>query len=161
MVTMIWAQSANNVIGADGALPWHLPEDLAHFARLTKGCAVIMGRRTWESLPSDRRPLPGRCNIVLSSTVLRAPDVITVASVDEAIKASGGKRIAVIGGRGVFDAFMPIAERLEVTLIDTIVNGDTFAPALAGWEAAESQNWTTAANDLRYQFQTFHRRKPA
>ena len=79
-VGLVWAQARNGVIGADGGLPWHLPEDLALFRRLTMGSTVVMGRRTWESLPDRFRPLPGRTNVVLTSaqTLLRCPSAAFV-----------------------------------------------------------------------------------
>jgi dihydrofolate reductase len=130
---MVWAQARGGVIGADGGLPWHLPEDLALFRRLTTGSTVVMGRRTWESLPDRFRPLPGRVNVVLTSDRgWTAEGALTAASVDDVL--AGYESFWVIGGGAVYAAFLPHARRLVVTDVDVEVDGDTWAPALdAGW----------------------------
>jgi dihydrofolate reductase len=130
-VRLVWAQAEGGLIGADGALPWHLPEDLRLFRALTLGSTVVMGRRTWESLPPRVRPLPGRRNVVLSATLGSAAPGVTVArSVDEVLGAGGD--LWVIGGGGVYAAFLPHADEVVVTEIDTRLDGDTWAPRLDG-----------------------------
>lgn len=126
---MIWAQARNGVIGVDGALPWHLPEDSALFRRVTTGSTVVMGRRTWESLPDRFRPLPGRVNVVLTSDRSWAADGAVRASSVEQVLAEHGE-FWVIGGEAVYAAFLPLADRLVVTEVDLAVDGDTWAPAL-------------------------------
>jgi dihydrofolate reductase len=153
-VGMVWAQARDGVIGADGGLPWHLPEDLKLFRALTTGSTVVMGRRTWESLPERFRPLPGRTNVVLTS--------------DDSWSAEGARRAAsvaevlaehpalwVIGGGAVYDAFLPHADRLVVTDVDVRVEGDTWAPAVgAGWERVArtpDEGWSfSSSSGLRY-----------
>jgi dihydrofolate reductase len=136
-VGMVWAQARGGVIGADGGLPWHLPEDLALFRRLTTGSTVVMGRRTWESLPERFRPLPGRLNVVLTSDRRWAADgAHTAGSVEEVLGEHGA--FWVIGGGAVYADFLPHADRLVVTDVDVEVDGDTWAPLL-------DQAWTRTA----------------
>jgi dihydrofolate reductase len=126
---MVWAQAAGGVIGADGALPWHLPEDLRLFRALTLGGTVVMGRRTWESLPPRFRPLPGRRNVVLSSTLDPAePGAEVARSVDDVLARDAD--LWVIGGGTLYGAFLPHADEVVVTEVDAQVAGDTWAPPL-------------------------------
>lgn len=151
---LVWAQSTKGVIGRDGRLPWHLPEDLAHFKAVTRGSAVIMGRRTWESLPVRYRPLPDRRNIVLSSrSDLIAPGADVVGSLEDATALARGSTCWVIGGARVFAEAMPLASVAEITEIGTDVDGDTFAPTLDdGWTLASAGEWLTSVTGLRYRF---------
>lgn len=156
MLGMIWAQARGGVIGEAGDMPWHLPEDLAHFKRVTLGHPVVMGRRTWESFPERFRPLPGRDNIVISSNPeYEAPGARVVGSLDEALATArailaerdggtgaqgAGERgaiagdadatgeIWIIGGGRVYRDALPLADRLEITDIDLDASGDTVAP---------------------------------
>jgi dihydrofolate reductase len=129
VIGLVWAQSANGVIGRDGTLPWHLPEDLALFRDLTTGSTVVMGRRTWESLPERFRPLPGRTNVVLTSDPGWSADgAVRVGAVTEVLDRSGP--LWVIGGGAVYAAFLPHADRLVVTDVDLDVDGDTWAPEI-------------------------------
>jgi dihydrofolate reductase len=129
---LVYARARNGTIGKDGVLPWHLPEDLAHFKRLTLGCPVIMGRKTWESLPPRFRPLPGRLNVVVTRQAQwSAPGATRAGSLAEALKlCEGAPRAWVIGGAQLFAQALPLAETAEVTEIDTDVEGDVFAPEL-------------------------------
>jgi dihydrofolate reductase len=151
---MIWAQARDGVIGVDGALPWHLPEDLALFRELTMGATVVMGRRTWESLPDRFRPLPGRTNVVLTSDRTWSADGARSArSVEEVIDDHG--TFWVIGGGAVYAAFLPHADRLVVTHVDAhVVEGDTWAPALDDcWELevrSPPEGWITSASGLQF-----------
>jgi dihydrofolate reductase len=161
-IGLIWAEAADGVIGADGGIPWHVPEDFAHFKELTLGSPVIMGRRTWESLPDRFRPLPGRANIV----VTRNPDwsadgARRAASLDEALADAGEGRgdadsVWVIGGAELFDQAMNDADVLEVTELDLEVAGDTFAPARDGWRVVTAEPgrdaWSTSRTGTRYRF---------
>lgn len=111
-------------------MPWHIPEDLAHFKRLTVGHPVIMGRKTYESIG---RPLPGRTNIVLSRSMEKDTDGIVLvrsleAALSKAALSKGAEEIFVIGGEAVFEATLPIANRLYLTRIATEFSGDTFFP---------------------------------
>lgn len=159
MIGLVWAQAAGRVIGKDGGMPWHLPEDLAHFKSLTLGASVVMGRRTWESFPPRFRPLPGRRNIVVSRQGgWHADGAEVAASLDEALSLDTD--LWVIGGAGLFEATMPVAHRLEVTDIDLVVDGDTLAPVIgAEWheERIPADGWLTSRAGLRYRFRSLLR----
>lgn len=133
--SLVIAQAANRVIGRDNHMPWHLPADLAHFKRVTMGCPVIMGRKTWESIG---RALPGRLNIVITRTPLfSAPGATVVRSLDEAFRAAGDADEAfVIGGGQIYAEAMATADRIYLTEIATEVEGDTWFPAFdrAQWK---------------------------
>jgi dihydrofolate reductase len=127
MLGAIWAQSRNGVFGANGALPWDVPEDLRLFRALTLGTTVLMGRRTWDSLP--RRPLPGRANVVLSGQRgLRLSGAEVVSSADD-VEAST-EQWWVIGGKGVLEALMRRIDVAVVTSVNVVVAGDVDAPTL-------------------------------
>lgn len=152
-VGLVWAQARGGVIGAGGTLPWRLPEDLRLFRDLTMGEVVVMGRRTWESLPQAYRPLPGRTNVVLSTRPgWAAEGAQTMSSVDAVLAVHPS--CWVIGGASVYAAFLPHADRLVVTEIDEDVAGDTFAPAIGdGWLSAgrsPAAGWDTSVTGLRY-----------
>ena len=166
-LALIWAQArpvggGRPVIGAGGRLPWHLPEDLAHFRALTTGRAVIMGRATWESLPARFRPLPGRTNIVLSSRGgLWADGATVVPDVAAALARAGGGEVWVVGGARVYAATIALADRLEVTEIDADVDGDARAPDVgADWRQASAEppvGWTVSTAGLRFRFVAYQR----
>ncbi|MFC7401137.1 dihydrofolate reductase [Citricoccus sp. GCM10030269] len=160
-IGMIWAQTTEGVIGADGGMPWHVPEDLAHFKELTHGHPVIMGRRTWDSFPERFRPLPGRTNIVLSrnreaAEQMRQAGAVVVPgfqeALDAAIEADGLDLIWVIGGATLFDQALDVATLAEVTVIESTASGDTYAPAL-------NDQWTRTAVDQHegYRFERWER----
>ncbi len=130
IVSLVYAQSRNGIIGSDGGLPWHLPSDLKRFKETTLGKPIIMGRKTWDSLP--RRPLPGRINIVVTRNVgFAAEGAVVVASVDEAMTAAGSvAEVCVIGGGEIYQLFLPRADRIYLTEVDVDVVGDTLAPVL-------------------------------
>jgi dihydrofolate reductase len=151
-VGMVWAQARDGVIGRDGGLPWHLPEDLALFRELTMGDTVVMGRRTWESLPERFRPLPGRTNVVLTSHPNWAADGARRAASVEQVLAEY-RSLWVIGGGAVYASFLPHADRLVVTDVDIAVAGDTWAPPLDGWrldERTPAEGWTTSSSGLPF-----------
>ena len=131
VLTLIAAVARNGVIGKDNRLPWHLPADLKHFKELTTGHAVIMGRKTWESLPAKFRPLPGRGNIVVTRNgAFRAEGAIVCTSLADAIAAASGDEAFVIGGAELYKAALPLADRLQLTEIDAEYEGDTWFPAV-------------------------------
>lgn len=132
-ISLIAAMAANRVIGRNNGLPWHLSADLRRFKEITMGKAILMGRKTHESIG---RPLPGRTNIVLTrDRGYTATGCIVVASPEQAIAAIGGKEeLIVIGGASLYERFLPLADRLYVTLIDASFEGDTFFPPWAGEE---------------------------
>jgi dihydrofolate reductase len=139
-VTLVVARARNGVIGRDGTLPWHLPDDLRHFKAVTMGMPMIMGRRTFESLPGL---LPGRRHIVLTRDPQWSAEGAEVAhNVDEAISIADAPKISVIGGAEVFALFTPIADAIELTEIDADVEGDTFLPRPDGaaWREAAREN---------------------
>jgi dihydrofolate reductase len=164
---LVWAQARAAdgglpVIGRDGGLPWHLPEDLAHFRTVTSGHPVIMGRATWDSLPERFRPLPGRTNIVLSRRPdLLAPGAHVVPDVAAALALAGDGEAWVIGGTQVFGETIASADRLEVTEIDLELDGDARAPDIGtDWHevrGTDAAGWRTAANGTRYRFRSFER----
>jgi len=122
-ITLVVARARNGVIGREGKLPWHLPADLRRFKALTMGTAMVMGRKTFESLPGL---LPGRRHIVLTrDRAWHAPGAVTAHSVDEAIALAGAEPISIIGGADIFHLFLPLADRIELTEVLDAVAGDT------------------------------------
>lgn len=145
-ISLVVAASRNNVIGAAGQLPWHLSDDLKRFKALTMGKPIVMGRKTFESIG---RALPGRQNIVITTQrdyVAEGCDV--VGSPGDAVAAvPDGSEIMVIGGGEIYLLFLPLADRIYLTRVDTVVDGDTFFPALdaATWQETSREEF--AAND--------------
>jgi dihydrofolate reductase len=134
---LIWAQARGGVIGKGGVLPWHLPEDLAHFKRTTLGAPVLMGRRTWDSVPPRFRPLPGRQNIVITRDAnWRAPGAERAGTLEEALAlCAGAQTVWVTGGAEIFRLAIPRADVAVITEIDAEFEGDVHAPALGdGWK---------------------------
>ena len=127
IISLIAALDRNRVIGKNNSLPWHLPGDLKRFKKLTEGKAVIMGRKTYESIG---RPLPNRLNIVLTQNKdLIAPGITVAHSKEEALeKAAGYEEVFIIGGEGVFKEFMPLAQKMYLTFIDHSFVGDVYFP---------------------------------
>lgn len=158
---LIYARAANGVIGKDGVMPWHLPEDLAHFKRTTLGAPVIMGRKTWESLPPRFRPLPGRTNVVVTrQRDWQAEGTRVAHSLDEALRLCGDVPDAwVIGGAEIYAQALPLAHTAVVTEIEAHFDGDAFAPTLnADWvETAREHH--TAASGLSYSFVNYRKRR--
>ena len=163
---LIAARAENGVIGKDNDLPWRLSDDLKHFKSTTKGCPVIMGRKTWESLP--RRPLPGRDNIVLSRDAqYAAPDArvftSTLAAVETArslARASGKSEIFVTGGSAVYSEALPMADRLYITEVETSVEGDARFPDFDESEFKEVQaqrNLADEKNEFAFTIRTLDR----
>ena len=133
---LIYARAANGVIGINGGLPWHLPEDLAHFKRTTLGCPVIMGRKTWDSLPAKFQPLPGRTNVVVTRQAdWHASGAQTARNMREALQFCEHFAHAwVIGGAQIYAEALALAHTAVVTEIAADFAGDAFAPVLgSGW----------------------------
>jgi dihydrofolate reductase len=133
-IVLIAAVARNGVIGRNNALLWHLPEDMQHFRRVTAGHAVVMGRKTWDSLPERFRPLPGRRNLVLTRQAgWHAPGAETMPTLPDALQALAGQdRVFVIGGAQVYAEAMPIADELLLTEVHRDYEGDVFFPSLQG-----------------------------
>ena len=125
-ITLVVARADNGVIGKDGKLPWHLPADLRHFKEVTMGTPMVMGRRTFESLPGL---LPGRRPVVLTRDPAWSAEGAAVArDVGEAIRVAGGEFVSVIGGAEIFALFEPLAGAVELTEVHAEVEGDTILP---------------------------------
>jgi dihydrofolate reductase len=139
-IVIIAAVARNRVIGKDNRLLWNIPEDMAHFKALTAGHTVIMGRKTWESLPPRFRPLPGRRNIVISRQPdYAAPGAEVADSLENALKlASTAAVVFVIGGEQIYTQAIAVADRLEITEVDLAPEGDAWFPEIAtvDWEKA-------------------------
>ena len=139
-ITIVLARAINGVIGRDNDLPWHIPGDLKRFKALTMGSAMIMGRKTFDSLPGV---LPGRRHIVLTHDRSWSADGAEVVhSVDEAIESAGSEPISVIGGAAIFGLFEPIADRIELTEVLAEVDGDVTMPDLRS-----SERWREIASE--------------
>jgi dihydrofolate reductase len=160
-INLIWAQARGRVIGKDGAMPWHLPEDLAHLKRTTLGCPVIMGRKTWDSIPAKFRPLPGRTNIVLTrQTDWKENGAQRTSDLPEALLfceqlASKPDAVWVIGGAQIYTQALPFAHKIIITEIEATFEGDAFAPQLdASWREAQREAHVSTTG-LAYSFVTY------
>ena len=153
---LVFARSRNGVIGKDNTLPWHLPEDLAHFKRTTLGCPVIMGRKTWDSLPPKFRPLPGRANVVVTrQTDWQEAGALRADSLQAAMALCGEAENAwVIGGAQMYALALPVASTAVITEIDVDVEGDAFAPIFGPEWRETARLEHVAANGLTYRFIT-------
>lgn len=159
-LALIAAVARNRVIGRGGELVWHESEDQKHFRRVTMGCPVIMGRKTWDSLPPRFRPLPGRRNLVVTRNPhWQAEGAERAGSLDEALAlAAGAAKVFVIGGAELYALALPRADELELTEIDAELEGDVFFPAwprerftLASTEARRASDGTA------YRFNRYER----
>jgi len=160
-IKLIYARAANGVIGLNNQMPWHLPEDLAHFKKTTLGCPVLMGRKTWESIPAKFRPLPGRVNLVITRQPhWQAEGAMVAHSLEEALSLAlahcpEGKDLWVMGGADIYAQAQSIAEEAVVTEIDANFDGDAYAPVLHdGWHET-SRETHTAASGLRFSFVSY------
>ncbi|HHJ09421.1 MAG TPA: type 3 dihydrofolate reductase [Bacteroidetes bacterium] len=162
MISQIAAMSRNRVIGRDNTLPWHMPDDLAYFFRVTKERHIIMGRRNYEA---NGKALPGRVNIVVTRNKdYHAPGCIVVHSVQEALdyaKKQGEKEVFIVGGGVLYAATLDITDRIYLTLIDAYVEGDTFFPELdpKQWQVVfEEFHPADERNPYNYTFYIFERK---
>ena len=156
-LTLVVAMDAARGIGVDNQLPWHLPEDLAHFKRVTLGKPIIMGRKTFDSIG---RPLPKRRNIVVTRNPGWAHEGVEVAhSLDEAIAMVGEDAASIIGGAQIFAAAMAVADRMIVTHIDKAYPCDTFFPEIdaARWTATTREPQHAVEGNLDFSFVTYER----
>ena len=160
-IYLVAAVASNGVIGRNGHLPWHLPEDLKHFKRLTLGHPIIMGRRTWESLPGA---LPGRDNIVVTSQAgYEAPGAAVANSLESALALCAGESVAfVIGGNRLFAESLPGAAGLVMTEIHREYEGDTWFPEYDRSRWRESQRERhVAADGTKFDFVLYEPAPPA
>lgn len=164
-VRAIWAQAATGAIGADGGMPWDLPEDMAYFKRMTTGAPVVMGRRTWQSFPDRFRPLPGRPNLVVTrDEAFEAPGAEVIHALDDALRRAAelSDDVWVIGGAEIYRQALPQVDELWVTRIDLDVEGDAYAPEIDGsWQLVRADpapgEWHTGRTGTRYRFEVLRR----
>jgi dihydrofolate reductase len=161
-VGLVWAQSTSGVIGRGGDIPWRVPEDLARFKEVTLGRTVVMGRRTWESLPKAVRPLPGRRNVVLSRQAdFTADGAEVVGSLEAALSSAATEpETWVIGGEQIYLLALPHATRCEVTEVEVDLrrdDDDALAPVLDETWLGETGDWQLSRTGLRYRFHTYRR----
>jgi dihydrofolate reductase len=146
-ITIVLARAINGVIGKDNKLPWHIPGDLKRFKALTMGSAMIMGRKTFDSLPGI---LPGRRHIVMTRDPNWQVEGVEVAhDVDSAIRAAGDTPISVIGGAAIFDLFEPLADKIELTEVIAEIDGDVSMPDLRSserWREVDSEDHMPTAD---------------
>jgi dihydrofolate reductase len=142
---MIAAMARGRVIGANGSLPWRLPADMRHFVRTTRGKPVIMGRRNYEDIGG---PLPKRQNIVVTRRAgYVAPGCRVVDHPDAAIEAAGeAEEPMIIGGQQIYEAFLPLSQRLYLTYIDATIDGDTFFPEIEPTDWRTVDSWSHPAD---------------
>jgi len=160
IISLIWAQDENGIIGKEGKLPWRLPADMAWFREHTMGKPVLMGRKTYESIG---KPLPGRTNIVLTGQDINIEDCLVVHSPEEAIEVAGdAEEMMVIGGAEIYALFLPRAERLYITEIQHDFEGDTTFPAFnrEDWREIHHEEHTPDhKNAYNYRFVILTRRR--
>jgi len=156
---MIWAQDSHGLIGRDNALPWRIPADMAYFKQETLGKPVVMGRRTWESFGG--RPLKDRQNIVLTRDIHWAAEgAEAVHTAEEALAASKGEEVMIIGGSQIYELFLPFADRLRVTRVEGQFEGDAFFPTVdwSQWKLTQSlEGPRDEKNDFTYFFEIYER----
>ena len=161
MLTLVASIGLNRELGRKGDLCWHIREDLRHFKAITTGGAVVMGRKTWESLP--RKPLPDRLNIVISRSGFDAgPGAVIARSLEEAVKAAGDLPIYIIGGASVYSQALPEADRLELTAIEAAdAEADTFFPEVSEkiWTQVKRSEPMETPDGLKFRYLTYERKK--
>lgn len=155
-IVLILARATNGVIGKDGVMPWHLPEDMARFRRITQGAPVVMGRKTWDSIAPRFRPLAGRRNVVVTRQAeWRAEGAERAASLTAALALTADAPVVwIMGGAQIYAQALPLAQRAEITEIHADFDGDAFAPVFGPEWAETAREAHTAANGLRFSFVT-------
>jgi dihydrofolate reductase len=149
MISIIAALDLDRCIGKGGKIPWRLPSDLERFRQITTGHKVIMGRKTYESLPNRYRPLPDRTNIVISRSWRCPDDIFIVNSLEEALlEASAEEECFIIGGGEIYSQALGFANKIYLTEVQTTIKkGDTFFPSVNGWNLAECSDITKPSGD--------------
>ena len=146
MIAIIVAMTKNRIIGKDNSLPWHLPEDLKNFRKLTKNNVVIMGRKTWDSIPEKYRPLPNRTNIIISRTIKQLDNAIVKNSIEDAIQEGKkhSQNIFIIGGASIYQQALPLTDTLIISWVKEDYPGDTKFPEfnLDNWQQEEEEQFT-------------------
>lgn len=154
MIELIVAHDENNCIGKQGKIPWHFREDFQRVKKLTEGKTIIMGRKTWESLP--KKPLPNRTNVIISSQKLEVPEgVLVYTSLDQALNEHKNETIVGFGGEKIYEAMLPHVNTIYLTIVHTTIeNGDAFFPKLnlAEWEE------TDVETKEEFTWKTLHRK---
>lgn len=165
IVSLIAALTRNRVIGKNNDLPWHLPDDMKYFVATTRGHAVIMGRKNYDSLPPKFKPLPNRLNIVVThNKSFQAPECTVVNSVNDAFAAAQmhvNPEVFVIGGAEIFRQALPSANRLYLTEIDAVIDGDVFFPEFVNnnWrEVSRRKHPADARHPYPFDFVVYHRK---
>lgn len=161
-INLILAQSTNGVIGVKNTLPWSLPEDLIRFKQLTMNYPVIMGRKTWDSIPVKFKPLPNRTNLVLTRQEDWSETGATaVKDLQSALKlCKDCENVWVIGGAQVYEQALPVAHHAFITEIDDFIEGDAFAPKLGPNWKETSYSRHVAKNSIKYSFTVFTNQSP-
>ncbi|KQW43281.1 MULTISPECIES: dihydrofolate reductase [unclassified Roseateles] len=160
-ITLVAAVAKDGAIGRDNALLWRIPEDMARFKALTTGKPVVMGRKTWESLPAKFRPLPGRRNLVVSRSVSELPGAEVFSTLDAALAACDDAEVCVIGGADIYALALPLADKLALTEVDAAFpDADRHFPAWPREQFAEAlREAHTSANGQRFDFVDYLRRR--
>lgn len=160
MISIIVAVADDWGIGKDNKLLWHIPADLKRFKRLTTGKTVVMGKKTWESLP--KRPLPGRKNIVLTDIKGEVIEGAVMAySINEAAMIAKGDEAFIIGGGSIYKQFMPLADRLYITHVHSKADADIFFPEINKdvWQAIEKESFPAEGEVPAYSYVTYKRKE--
>lgn len=154
-IVLVVAIADNGVIGKDGGIPWHISEDLKRFKALTMGHTIVMGRKTWDSLP--RKPLPGRVNVVVTRQQdWRAEGAVTASSLGQATAGTSGT-VMIIGGAEIYERALPLASRIELTEVHRAFDGDArFELNRTGWTETARESHVTP-DGLRYSYVTLTR----
>lgn len=163
IISLIAAVAKNNVLGKDNKIPWHLPADMAYFKKITAGHHIVMGSNTFESIG---RPLPNRTNIVMAKDKnYKAPGCVVVNSLEEAInyaKKNGVKELMICGGEQIYRQFLPLADRIYLTKIKAVFEGDKFFPEVDSktWKLTKSDNNSPdEENKYEYDFCVYEKKK--
>lgn len=156
MIGLIVAHTKNRVIGKDGSMPWNIPGELSRFRELTTGNVVIMGRRTYESIG---KPLPNRYNIILSKTQrFETENCTTAGSLEEALRIAGDRDIFIGGGGKLYEKAIPLVDKMYITEIDAVIDGDTFFPEFDKNEFIREVE-KTVDGELPYEYVTYTRKE--
>jgi len=160
-LTLIASVSDNNVIGLNGKLPWNIPEDLKRFRELTIGHPVIMGRKTYDSIPEKFRPLPKRKNIVLSRSFEENEKIYLARNMREARELVGEEDAYIIGGESIYRLFLPFADKMEITRVHKSFEGDCFFPKMnwGRWNLDKEEKNASKNKGILYSFMTYSKRE--